>query len=56
VEATIHMPAGSPVSYPFDPLEDGDEVPVSASRVRVLQTPGHTPESTSHLLDGSEAA
>jgi glyoxylase-like metal-dependent hydrolase (beta-lactamase superfamily II) len=50
--ATLHLPAGAPVSYPFDPLEDGDEVPVGTSRVRVLRTPGHTPESTSYLLDG----
>jgi glyoxylase-like metal-dependent hydrolase (beta-lactamase superfamily II) len=46
------MPDSSPVSYPFEPLSDGAEVPVGSIRLRVLGTPGHTPESTSYLLDG----
>jgi glyoxylase-like metal-dependent hydrolase (beta-lactamase superfamily II)/rhodanese-related sulfurtransferase len=50
--ATLHMLAGSPVSYTFDALGDGDEVRIDASRLRVLRTPGHTPESASYLLDG----
>lgn len=50
--ATLHMPAGSPVSYPFSALEDGDVLEIGAARIEVLGTPGHTPESTSYLLDG----
>jgi glyoxylase-like metal-dependent hydrolase (beta-lactamase superfamily II) len=50
--ATLRMPASSPVSYSFDPLSDGEEVPVGSFRLRVLGTPGHTPESASYLLDG----
>jgi glyoxylase-like metal-dependent hydrolase (beta-lactamase superfamily II)/rhodanese-related sulfurtransferase len=50
--ATLHMPAGSPVSYAFSALEDGDVLEVGAARIEALGTPGHTPESTSYLLDG----
>lgn len=50
--ATLHMPAGSPVSYPFSPVDDCDEVRIGASGLKALGTPGHTGESTSYLLDG----
>ena len=50
--AKLHMPEGAPVSYPFSPLGDGDEIPIGATRLRALRTPGHTAESTSYLLDG----
>jgi glyoxylase-like metal-dependent hydrolase (beta-lactamase superfamily II) len=33
-------------------LADGDEVRVGAVTLRVLETPGHTPESVSYLVDG----
>jgi glyoxylase-like metal-dependent hydrolase (beta-lactamase superfamily II) len=46
------MPEGAPVSYPFSPLQDGDEVRIGGSRLEALQTLGHTAESTSYLLDG----
>jgi hydroxyacylglutathione hydrolase len=40
----VHVhPAGEP-EYPFEPVEDGDEVPVGRAAVRVLHTPGHRPE------------
>ena len=38
----IH-PAAEPL-YPFEALEDGAEVAVGETRVRVLHTPGHRPE------------
>ena len=50
--AKLHMPEGAPVSYPFSPLGDGDEVRIGASKLEALRTPGHTTESTSYLLDG----
>jgi glyoxylase-like metal-dependent hydrolase (beta-lactamase superfamily II) len=52
VGATLHMPEGSPVSYPFSALGDGDALEVGAATLEALRTPGHTPESTSYLLDG----
>jgi glyoxylase-like metal-dependent hydrolase (beta-lactamase superfamily II) len=50
--ATLYMPAGSPVSYPFSAFEDEDVLEVGAARIEALKTPGHTTESTSYLLDG----
>src|SRR4028118_1673640 len=50
--AELHMPEGAPVSYPFSPLNDGDEIRIGEVGLRAVATPGHTPESTSYLLDG----
>jgi hydroxyacylglutathione hydrolase len=36
-------PAAEP-EYPFEPLEDGEEIAVGSVRIRVLHTPGHRPE------------
>ena len=33
------------VAFPFEPLRDGQEVELGNTRVKVLHTPGHTPES-----------
>jgi glyoxylase-like metal-dependent hydrolase (beta-lactamase superfamily II) len=52
VGATLHMPEGSPVSYPFSALGDGDALEVGSATLEAVRTPGHTPESTSYLLDG----
>ena len=52
VGATLHMPEGSPVSYPFSALGDGDALRVGSATLEAVRTPGHTPESTSYLLDG----
>jgi hydroxyacylglutathione hydrolase len=38
----IH-PAAEP-AFPFDPLDDGDEIEVGDVALRVLHTPGHRPE------------
>jgi hydroxyacylglutathione hydrolase len=37
--------------YAFEPLSDGDELPIGDSRVRVLHTPGHRPEHCSFVVD-----
>lgn len=50
--ATLHMPEWAPVSYPFSALEDGNALGVGAATLEAVRTPGHTPESTSYLLDG----
>jgi glyoxylase-like metal-dependent hydrolase (beta-lactamase superfamily II) len=49
--ATLHMPEGAPVSYPFSVLEDEETLEVGAAALEAVRTPGHTPESTSYLLD-----
>src|SRR5438132_13511781 len=35
------------VAFPFTALDDGQELALGNTRVRVLHTPGHTPESIS---------
>lgn len=39
------------VAYPYQPLADGAEFTFGTSRLRVLHSPGHTPGSTSLVLD-----
>lgn len=36
--------------FAHTPLDDGDEIPVGAVRLRAFFTPGHTPEHLSYLL------
>ena len=36
--------------YPYERLGDGDEIEVGSFRLRVLSTPGHTPEHVAYLL------
>jgi glyoxylase-like metal-dependent hydrolase (beta-lactamase superfamily II) len=50
--ATLHLPATDRVTYPHAPLRDGVILDVGDATLRVLATPGHTPESASYLLDG----
>ena len=52
VGAILHMPEGAPVSYPFSDLADGDVLEVGSAKLEAVRTSGHTPESTSYLLDG----
>lgn len=49
--ATLALPAAHRVATPFAPLRDGDTVTLGATRLVVHETPGHTPESVSYLLD-----
>ncbi len=38
------------VAFPFAPLVDGQEIELGNTRVKVLHTPGHTPDSVSLLV------
>jgi len=38
------------VDFPFSPLDDGQEIEVGNTRIRVIHTPGHTPESISLVV------
>jgi len=51
-DAKLHLLEQKRVSYTFDALHEGDTIPVGKSQLKVLHTPGHTPESISLLLDG----
>jgi glyoxylase-like metal-dependent hydrolase (beta-lactamase superfamily II)/rhodanese-related sulfurtransferase len=45
--AEIHLGARGKAEYPFAPAHDGDVLDIGNVRLRVLETPGHTPESIS---------
>jgi glyoxylase-like metal-dependent hydrolase (beta-lactamase superfamily II) len=47
-EYRLHQSAD--VDLPFVPMRDGDEIELGNTRVRVLHTPGHSPESVSLLV------
>jgi hydroxyacylglutathione hydrolase len=49
VPVAIH--AAAKPDYPFEPLEDGQEVRVGGVSIRVLHTPGHRPEHCCYLVD-----
>lgn len=51
--ATLALPAGHRLAAPFTSLRDGDALTVGTTKLIVLDTPGHTPESTTFLLDGA---
>jgi hydroxyacylglutathione hydrolase len=48
--ATIHLGARASVEYPFTPEPDGATLDLGRVRLRVLETPGHSPESISILV------
>lgn len=45
VGAAYCLHASADVSLAFEPLHDGQEIELGNTRIRVLHTPGHTPES-----------
>jgi rhodanese-related sulfurtransferase/glyoxylase-like metal-dependent hydrolase (beta-lactamase superfamily II) len=50
VGASIHLGAKASAEYPFTAMADGDELRLGEVRLRVLETPGHSPESISILV------
>jgi len=50
IAVSIH-PLAEP-EYPFDPVEDGQELAVGSVAIRVLHTPGHRPEHCCYLVEG----
>jgi rhodanese-related sulfurtransferase/glyoxylase-like metal-dependent hydrolase (beta-lactamase superfamily II) len=50
VGATIHLGARASAEYAFVGMGDGDELGLGDVRLRVLETPGHSPESISILV------
>ena len=49
--AALFLPQTDRLSFEYAPLTEGNTVAVGAGHVRVLHTPGHTPESSCYLLD-----
>jgi hydroxyacylglutathione hydrolase len=50
VDAPYCLHESADVSIPFKPLHDGEQVELGNTRVRVLHTPGHSPESVCLLV------
>ena len=48
--ATIRLGARARADYAFTPMADGEELEFGNVRIRVLETPGHTPEGVSLLV------
>jgi hydroxyacylglutathione hydrolase len=49
IPVAVHPAAGA--EFPYEPLEDGDEIAVGSTVVRTLHTPGHRPEHCCFLAD-----
>jgi glyoxylase-like metal-dependent hydrolase (beta-lactamase superfamily II) len=49
--ATVYLPHQERVMYAFTPLRNGSIIKVGEASLMVIQTPGHTAESMSYLLD-----
>ncbi len=45
VGASYCLHASAKVAFPFEPLRDGQQIELGNTIIRVLHTPGHTPES-----------
>jgi hydroxyacylglutathione hydrolase len=50
VGARIYLGAAAKASYAFTPFRDGDILEFGRIRLKVLETPGHTPESISIVV------
>jgi glyoxylase-like metal-dependent hydrolase (beta-lactamase superfamily II) len=48
--AAYRLHESADVRVPFTPMRDGEEIELGNTRVRVLHTPGHSPESVSLLV------
>jgi glyoxylase-like metal-dependent hydrolase (beta-lactamase superfamily II) len=48
--ATIHLGAAAKADYAFQAMRDGDEIRLGSVRLVWMETPGHTPESSSILV------
>jgi glyoxylase-like metal-dependent hydrolase (beta-lactamase superfamily II)/rhodanese-related sulfurtransferase len=48
--ADIYLGSHAKASYPFHPLRHGYEIEFGSTRLTVLETPGHTPESISLVV------
>ncbi len=54
--APYHLHASADVETPFTPLNDGDVIALGNTKVRVLHTPGHTPESACFVVSDHRRA
>lgn len=50
-KVTLHLPAPNKVNFDFVPVTDTSVFQIGSIRIKAIQTPGHTIESTSYLSD-----
>jgi glyoxylase-like metal-dependent hydrolase (beta-lactamase superfamily II) len=50
ISAPVYLHESAEVKFPFCPLRDGDEIELGNDYVRVLHTPGHSPDSVSLVV------
>ena len=50
VGARLYLGAQAAAEYDFTPLKDGDELTFGKLKLKILETPGHTPESICILV------
>src|SRR5687767_13930899 len=50
--ARLRLGAGAQVLFDYEPMDDGDVFVIGNRHVRVIHTPGHTPEHVSLLIYG----
>ena len=48
--AKIHAPKSGKCAFDHVPVSEGDEFEIENMRIRVLETPGHTPEHVSYVV------
>jgi glyoxylase-like metal-dependent hydrolase (beta-lactamase superfamily II)/rhodanese-related sulfurtransferase len=53
--AQLLLPAGARarVRYGFRPVGEGDRIAIGSATLAIIETPGHTPESVTYLLDSA---
>lgn len=54
--APILMGHKAKVDYPVQAVTEGEKIKIGAAELRVLETPGHTPEHVSYILTDRDAA
>jgi len=50
-DARLFLPEQQRVAFPYEPVRDGDSLPIGTARLQAIRTPGHTGESTCYLLN-----
>ena len=53
-QTTIYMSVKTGAQFPHTPLHEGDTLQVGEAVLRFLETPGHTPDSTTALVAGAQ--
>jgi len=48
--AKIYVPASADCQFEHQPLQEGDEFKIDGVTIRVIETPGHTPEHLSYIV------